>query len=284
MSQSSTIPAYQLYGEQHVFPDVLHIEQIVDRAAGLDWRIAAHRHLHLHQLFLLRSGDIRLTVDGEILSPALPVLINLPRGTVHGFTFSAGTEGYVLTLPTREFGDVFEDGGELAARAGRFFAVSPGEEAEALFAKLSEVHAATGPMRAIRLRSLALLALCDAFERGIETNAVREQSRGDPRMARFEALVARHHREHWPVSHYASELALSPRHLSRLSLAESGLSAQAFIDAHRMREACRLLVYTRMSIASIAFSLGYEDASYFSRAFQREVGLAPTVYRSRFEE
>lgn len=284
MVQTSLIPAYQLYGEQHVFPDVLHIERIVDRAAGLDWRIAPHRHLHLHQLFLLRSGDIRLTVDGENLSPSPPVLLNLPRGTVHGFTFSAGTDGYVLTLPTREFGEVFEDGGDLASRAARFFAILPDEEAAALFSKLSAVHAATGPMRATRLRSLALLALCHAFEHGMDRDAVREATRGDPRMARFEALVAQHHRQRWPVSRYASEMALSPRHLSRLCLTESGLSAQAFIDAHRMREACRLLVYTRMSIASVAFSLGYEDASYFSRAFQRAVGLAPTAYRSRFDE
>jgi hypothetical protein len=38
-----------------------------------------------------------------------------------------------------------------------------------------------------------------------------------------------------------------------------------------MREACRLLVYTRASVASVGYSLGYEDPSYFSRAFRRAI-------------
>ena len=42
------IPNWSLYGESRTFPDVLHIERLTDRAAGLDWQIAPHRHLHLH--------------------------------------------------------------------------------------------------------------------------------------------------------------------------------------------------------------------------------------------
>jgi AraC family transcriptional activator of pobA len=52
----TAIPAWSLYGESRAFPDVMHIERFTDRAAGLDWRIAPHRHLHLHQFFLIQSG------------------------------------------------------------------------------------------------------------------------------------------------------------------------------------------------------------------------------------
>ena len=58
------IPSWQLYGENTAFPDILHVERVVDRAAGLDWTIGAHRHLHLHQVFLLTSGTIHLMLDG----------------------------------------------------------------------------------------------------------------------------------------------------------------------------------------------------------------------------
>ena len=83
------IPSWQLYGEVNAFPDILHVERIVDRAAGLDWTIGAHRHLHLHQVMLLTSGDIRLTLDGDKIGVQPPAIINLPRGTVHGFSFSS---------------------------------------------------------------------------------------------------------------------------------------------------------------------------------------------------
>ena len=101
------IPAWQLYGEDSPFPDILHIERIVDRAEGLHWRIAPHRHLHLHQVFLILSGEVRLTMDGRQAEAAPPVVMNIPRGTVHGFEFSAGTEGFVLTLPAANFPDLF---------------------------------------------------------------------------------------------------------------------------------------------------------------------------------
>jgi AraC family transcriptional regulator, transcriptional activator of pobA len=47
------ITSWQLYGEDRAFPDLRHVERIVDRAAGPDWRIAPHRHTYLHQVFLL---------------------------------------------------------------------------------------------------------------------------------------------------------------------------------------------------------------------------------------
>ena len=59
------IPTWQLYGEASPFPDLLHIERIVDRAAGQDWVIAAHRHVNLHQIFLIRSGVVALSLDGQ---------------------------------------------------------------------------------------------------------------------------------------------------------------------------------------------------------------------------
>ena len=113
------IPTWQLYGELNAFPDILHVEQVVDRAAGLDWTIGSHRHLHLHQLFLLTSGTIQLTLDGKAHSVVPPAVINIPRGTVHGFSFSAGTEGFVLTLPTDDFADLFTAPAETAAVLAR---------------------------------------------------------------------------------------------------------------------------------------------------------------------
>ncbi|MDI6028611.1 AraC family transcriptional regulator [Corticibacterium sp. UT-5YL-CI-8] len=281
----SPIPSYQLYGEKRGFPDVLHIERIVDRAAGLDWKIGPHRHLHLHQLFLLLSGEITLSIDGESQAVMTPALLNIPRGCVHGFRFSAGTEGYVLTLPVEEFGDLFGEDSETAMPASRFFVAVPRTAAQMLFADLAQEHSASRPYRKTRLRALAMLVLCNAFSTAdhADDDAIPRPDRRDPRIGRFEALIEKHHRQHWAVSDYARELAMSPRHLSRLCTALTGLSAMALIEGYRIREACRMLVYTRMSVSSVAFSLGFDEASYFSRSFQRNTGLSPSAYRARFE-
>jgi AraC-like DNA-binding protein len=47
-----------------------------------------------------------------------------------------------------------------------------------------------------------------------------------------------------------------------------------------MAEARRLLVQEDGSIKQVAMDLGYEDASYFTKAFRRVVGQTPSDYRN----
>ena len=76
---------------------------------------------------------------------------------------------------------------------------------------------------------------------------------------------------------------MSPRNLGRLCRAQAGMSAHALIESHLMREATRLLAYTRMTAQAIAYQLGYQDPSYFNRRFRKVMGLSPGAYRQRLE-
>ncbi|MBD3764491.1 MAG: AraC family transcriptional regulator [Rhodobacterales bacterium] len=271
------IPAYQLYGEQHAFPDVLHCEAIRDRAAGHDWRIGAHRHLHLHQLFLLRTGEIALTLDGARLTPAPPVALSIPRGVAHSFRFAAGTEGHVVTLPLQELAPLFPDGAEALDRP----ALAPADAAlAALFRAIAAEHRGSAPLRAGMLRALAGQALAAIWRAGGQAAAGPAV---DPRLVRFAAAVPDRLRDRWSVADHARALAVSPRHLSRLCRAAWGISAQGYVEAQTMREACRLLAYTRASVQSVGHQLGFDDPSYFTRAFRRHLGLSPKAYRARLD-
>lgn len=68
-ASSGFIPLYALYGEEMLFPDVLHCEMISDRASLRDWKIAPHRHQNLHQFFLILRGQTIANMDGEIVNP-----------------------------------------------------------------------------------------------------------------------------------------------------------------------------------------------------------------------
>ncbi|MET0366097.1 MAG: helix-turn-helix domain-containing protein, partial [Sphingobium sp.] len=46
-------------------------------------------------------------------------------------------------------------------------------------------------------------------------------------------------------------------------------------------EARRSLLYSNLSVAEIAFSVGFADPAYFSRFFQRNMGVSPRQYRDR---
>lgn len=274
------IPAWQLYGEDSPFPDLLHIETIIERAAGLDWRIAPHRHVHLHQVFLILSGKVRLSIDGKTLVGAPPLMMNIPRGHVHSFAFSAGTEGHVVTLPANDFPEVFGPNGEIQAALDRPF-IAAGDGLGPLFDELMQLHGTQGPLRRLRLRAAALRLCCAVAERGGQGTG--GSTSGDARIARFEELIRAHLADSWQLADYAAALNLSERHLRRLCLSATGMSAHAFVDATRLREACRLLAYTRMRVQEVGFALGFDDPAYFARAFRRGLGMSASDYRRRLE-
>lgn len=274
---NAPIPSWQLYGEQSPFPDLVHIETITDRAAGLDWHISPHRHLHLHQIFLIQSGDLRLTIDGKTQRASPPLVMNMPRGHVHGFTFSAGTQGFVLTLPADDFPEIFGPNGELSAALDHPFLATP-ENLGPLFQSVAQLHVSHGPYRRLKLRAAAISLCCAAAER---VRAVAGNAAGSSRLAAFEDLIRAHLADAWQLADYAAALAISERHLRRLSLAATGLSAHGFLETTRMREACRLLAYTRMRVQEVGFALGFDDPAYFARVFRRSLGMSASEYRKR---
>lgn len=73
---------------------------------------------------------------------------------------------------------------------------------------------------------------------------------------------------------------LSKYHFCRLFKQMTGHTVSQFINAERIREADRLLKDTSLSISEIAYAVGYNDTSYFSRVYKQFKGYAPSDIRS----
>ena len=86
------------------------------------------------------------------------------------------------------------------------------------------------------------------------------------------------------VSDYAALMNLSAGHLSELVKEQSGKPAISHIHERISLEAKRLLFHTEQSVKEIAFSLGFEDASYFNRFFKRINSQTPLQYRQNIRE
>jgi AraC-like DNA-binding protein len=80
----------------------------------------------------------------------------------------------------------------------------------------------------------------------------------------------------------AESLTMSRRSLQR-SLAKKALTYSQLLIATRMRLAARWLAHSDKPIAEIAFDLGYQDASNFTRAFRRQIGASPQAFRDNLE-
>jgi len=82
------------------------------------------------------------------------------------------------------------------------------------------------------------------------------------------------------VKYFASRLNLSPNYLSDLLSKFTGKTTQEHIHLELTDKAKSLLWGTNSSISEIAYVLGFEHPSHFTKIFKSKTGKSPSEYRS----
>jgi len=82
---------------------------------------------------------------------------------------------------------------------------------------------------------------------------------------------------------YAKQINVSIKHLNKIVNATVGKSTSELVQERIILEAKRLLVYGKLTSQEIAFSLGYDDPSYFSRIFKKKCGVSPSEFAKQYE-
>ncbi|PSL04520.1 AraC family transcriptional regulator [Cecembia rubra] len=79
-----------------------------------------------------------------------------------------------------------------------------------------------------------------------------------------------------------SEVAhLSKEAFCRFFKERTGKTFTEFLTQVRIHQACQLLQDSDLSISQIAFQCGFQNLSYFNRAFKKLQGITPKAYRGR---
>lgn len=85
-----------------------------------------------------------------------------------------------------------------------------------------------------------------------------------------------------PSVHYlADKLSISPGYLTDILKQESGKTALEHIHIYLISEAKNRLKGEDQSVSEIAYALGFENLSYFSRLFKKEVGISPMQFKGQ---
>ncbi len=98
---------------------------------------------------------------------------------------------------------------------------------------------------------------------------------------RFNILVEQHFKEKHQVADYADLLFKSPKTLSNFFKKHDVKSPLKIINERITAEAKRLLLYSNKSAEEIAYELGYNEPSHFSKFFKKQVGTSPLAYRKK---
>lgn len=95
------------------------------------------------------------------------------------------------------------------------------------------------------------------------------------------AYIKEHLTEKLSLDQVTEQVYLSKSYFCRIIKDELGCTFTEYVNRLRIERSRSLLRGTGMSIAEIACAVGFDDQSYFTRIFKKQVGVAPGKYREQ---
>jgi AraC-like DNA-binding protein len=96
---------------------------------------------------------------------------------------------------------------------------------------------------------------------------------------RFQTLVERSFLSKKQVADYASDLSVTPSYLTEVVKRVSGYSASFHIRQRKLLEAKRLALYSSANMKEVAYYLGFDDLSHFSKYFKSVAGITFSEFK-----
>lgn len=287
---TGAIPIFELSSEPSVDSAAsFHIRPILRNVDPVEINEPPHRH-NFQELIWIKSGDGEHKLDQTVLNIKPRTFYLIAQGQVHYFTQGIELDGYVIRF-TNDF-LLSESGmGDWDHRQTLFshFAVHRSltiAEHElwqfvGLIERMWNEQNGDGFGRTTLLRHLLSILL-------IQLERARRDTADDhlplsPHAASYQAFLTHletdfkraHH-----VQHYAKLLHITARQLSSIVRDFSGRTAKQHIQDRLMLEARRYLQHTNASVKEVAYKLGFNDPSYFSKVFKSAVGVSPHAYKA----
>ncbi|MGA0560567.1 hybrid sensor histidine kinase/response regulator transcription factor [Larkinella sp. VNQ87] len=116
-------------------------------------------------------------------------------------------------------------------------------------------------------------------ERDVRIVVEPEKRQEEVFLQKVRAVIDRHLGESaFSVEQLSQEINLSQRQLVRKLKALTDQTAVEFIRNHRLEQAALYLRQNDQTISEIAFRVGFESVSYFTKMFQEKFGQLPSAY------
>ena len=246
-----------------------------------------HRHSFYHLLFFTEGGGMH-TIDFNHFEVKPYQIYFMVPGQVHSWNFKGNVEGFVVN-----FSDIFFQSFLLRPEYITSFSFFTGRTdgsvinlpdpmqgtVEHLFEGLLRQATQRNVYKEDMIRVL-LLQLFILVEQSTSLNRQQNTSyKSHPIVKDFQKLIEKNFIDMRQPGEYAKILNITPNHLNALCKEHLGRQAGEIIRDRIVLEAKRLLVNLGLTVSEIAYKLNFNDNSYFTKFFKKEVGVNPEIFR-----
>ncbi|MFZ4861233.1 AraC family transcriptional regulator [Sphingobacterium sp. Mn56C] len=275
------IPIQSLTQEPYLGISVKHI--VMDSLQDMVIANQAHRH-DFHFFLLQEKGQIEMEVDFEKQNSNAGALIYIHPNQVHRFVGIEKASAYILGIKNEnlqaDYMALLHDIHPQNTIQLNAEGLSLLKDAISLCLKLSTLQNQ-------KLLSAAFKNSCNTFI-ALALAQYLERLKPFKKPTRFENITkdfthnlnTNFNRLKRPRD-YALQLHISTPYLNECVRTVTGLSVSEHINQRIILEAKRLLYHTSKSVKEIATELGYDNFTYFSRFFRKQVGMTALAFRQK---
>ena len=254
-----------------------------------------HRH-NYYTILWVRKGSGLHHIDFRSYDVKDDTIYFLTPEQVHHVQMDPGAKGYVL-LFTPDF--LHEQGLSLhwIEDTGFFFRcddLAPfhltrdmdSRGLEHLVLHIQEEYLARKPFYLDGIGSWLKLFLLEC-KRFSQLSSIQVETRSNTKaqiVKQFRDLLENHYHEWHKVADYAREMHITPNHLNEVISVETGTSAKDYILNRIMLEAKRYAGFADITAKEVAYTLGFDDPSHFSKLFRQQQNQSFSEFRDHIRK
>ena len=240
------------------------------------------------QIIWITRGAGYFTIDVEKFQMMDNAIYTIPPGRFHQFRPADAIAGYVLSFNPDFLNLAIEGQGrpffkEIGTDLNRVNMFELRSECPVVLQNLlADISREFETHLMLRLEILSgLFRIFLMYMKRLATT-IRQEEASSHKMRLFNNFYAKLDKEYKTmkqVAEYANELSVSPSYLTDVVKKVSGNSASYHIQQRMVQEAKRLAMYSDASMKMVAYSLGFDDLSHFSKFFKNVAGISFTEYK-----
>ena len=127
-----------------------------------------------------------------------------------------------------------------------------------------------------KLSGRLLSIIADLFDKG-ERGAVSYKD--SERIEKILSVIKENYSTPLSNEIIAEKLGYHKNHVNRLMVLYTGTSLHRYLQNYRLERAIELLETTSLPVSEIAYLVGFDDFSHFSKYFKKRVGYSPSEIR-----
>lgn len=262
----------------------IYCETIESGNKDFNWEVEAHFHSSLYQVIFVERGYATFYTADEQICPEAPFMVFIPPLSIHRFHFGAHMCGRMLTF-SDFYTETLHERYPNMLHALETVCVLKGDALTPFRKSFNDIHTEFNESRAgkdIIMEHLLYVLILQCYRYSNEQPVLKSGHNNHLYYFRkFQHLIKISRSPFTSLQEYADHLHITAKHLNRICRSLKQMSALQVVQVELILKAKAHLYHFDSNISEIAYELGFDDPSYFTRLFKKHTGLTPNEYRKQ---